>query len=354
MKHRLSFGLTFIGAALSSAPAARAQEALPPVKTPPVLVPLTPVAPSAPRVTAIPIRNVPANIIAWQLDPEHNPMPPGVELMQFKSGQAPGAMGPLTEMFVPVGELELTAHWIQLDSATLAKELPAWNALGTNAWSRVATESERQTLEKLNQARQIVPVTQQLYATSGRPNIISYSPVRRTTDLFGGPTAQEIPVPSAPSDAMVIPTNPSLYEAPPYIPNLAQTDPRLPEMAPMPGAGELKPTPAMPNPLEPYLNPNLRGKPGGINEMEGFKFQLMPLIEADKTIALTLTGLDAPANSVAAVKVNEGQTAVFSLPNIPAVAVGQTRRVFLMVTPRKRATFLFQLPQNPQVAPPAK
>ena len=366
MKHPLAFGLLLVGAALLVAPTVRAQEALPPEKTPPVLVPLP--APekqlSKTRLRAIQIRNVPSNIIAWQLDPAHNSPPPGYELTQFETGQTPADSGPnlllpqdlvapLTELFVPVGDLELTAHWIQLDNEILAAELPAWNALGRSAWTRVATESERQTLEKLNQARKIAPVTQQLYATDKQPNIISYLPSLRLADLLREPTLK------APLDEMVIPTNPSLYDAPPYIPNLAETDPRLPEMAPMPGAGGSNvptPTPKQlpPNPAGPYVNPYLRSKPGGIADMAGFKFQLTPLVEADKSITLTLAGFDVPANSFSVAKVEEGQTAVFSLPNILSAEQGQTLRVFLLVTPRKRTSFLFQLPQNPGPTPPAK
>ena len=341
MKKSLPLGLLMPGALFFVWPAtvpvahaqvAPAQDVLPPEQAPPAL---TPVAPAKKRLTAIKIRNVPAGYIAYQLDPAHNPPPPGLQLAQLERDEKARAQ-PRAE------RIDLWAQWIQLDDEALARALPAWNALGASNWTRIVTPEERAALEGLNALNKIAPVTQRIFALDKSPSALAYLPLR--------PIIEPAPPMQPRAMAPAIKSQPkldSLFADRPYIPNFAETMPMLSYMAPMPNGGtaNTEEQESVPLTLElapgtVYINPYVGVKPGGINEMQGAKFQLTPAINADKTITLNLRHLSAAPGADSTVQLGEGETAVFSLPAVTSTNAGQSSRTFLFVTPRV-------IPQSP-------
>ncbi len=320
MKSASAFSLFFTGVTLCLSSLASAQNGgqnVTPETAPPVLVPI---APAKRRLTAIKIRNVPSAYLAWQLDPAHNPPPVGVQLAQLKRDGTPDAQ-----------RLDLMAQWIQIDDETLARALPAWNALGASNWTRIATYKERVALETLNALDVIAPVTQRIFARDKQPSFLSYLPLRPIVESVA-PMQPPAPAPAIKSQ----PKMDSLFADPPYIPNYAEMMPMLPYMAPMPNMGSAPPLSSMtPDVLsELNVNPYLRLNPGGIDEMQGAKFGLTPAINADKTIALTLHRLSAFPGADATIQMGENETAIFSLPDVTSPAPTKIRRTFLLVTPR--------------------
>lgn len=326
-------------------PAAHAQDAgaqktLPPAANAPTLIPLAPVPV---KMRAIKIRNLPATIVAWQLDPTHNPRPIGYDLTQFKRDQKDSkSVTPALDEFAVAGRLDLLAQWVQIDTATLARELPGWNDFGALGGTRIVTPQERQTLDKLNASAQIVPVTQRIFAVDGKPAFVSYAPSLSLVQPAINPSSSEVPGTIQSVDPGILPQPPidSLFANPPYIPNLADVTPMLLYMAPMPNMGS-QPAPPISGsaPAFSNSNPYLRAQQGTLQDMLGFKFQLTPVIEDDKGVSMQLLGIEKPSNRTpyfSSVKVFEGQTAVFSIPNIAVLSqsvVSQVSRVFLIVTP---------------------
>ena len=348
MKLSPTLVLLSAGALVGAPPIARAQDALPPATALPELVPLpeTPPPPATEtRLRTIVIRNVPSAIIAYQLDPAHNPPPPGFVPAQLQ--REGNAITPALDAFAGIGRLDLLAQWIQLDAATLDQELPSWKDLSAIGNARVLTPAEKQTLDKLNASGQIAPVTQRVFAFDKRPAFLSYLPFRPVIQSQIAPSLREVP-----RDILPQPRPDSLFANPPYIPNIAETAPMLEQMAPMPNGGNRALQPDAPPPelppdtlilppksgTTPGANPYLRSAPGDLGDMLGFKFQLTPTLTDGKNMVVQLRGFeqspDKP-NYVAGVELAEGQSAVFSLPQLVLSRGGQTRRIFLLVTPRR-------------------
>ncbi len=329
---------------LLAAAIAHAQGTLPPAAAPPVLVPLAPLPAPEKRVTVIKLRNVLPSVLAYQLDPAHNPQPPNWEKIQlvrppipeaFKS-PAPLSPTPSLDAFAGVGRrLELRARWVQIDADALPTALPAWNAL--DAGARIASPRELAQMALLRSLGSALVTGQTIYTANNQNASLSFSPVAR----IEAPTILNPEIfERGPIDDMVIPipqTNP-IFDAPPYIPNLAKPESRLPEMAPMPGAGDKNDPPfgrdlRTPNPdARPQMSRELA-------DLMAYKFQIRPTLIGDKTFALELRSLNS-ANNVAAIStINAGETAVFALPNISEflqnkdAATYKARRTFLLVTP---------------------
>ena len=332
-------GVFATGALSVVSPAARAQNVLPPETTPPILVPLpAPKAALAPapatksRLTAIQIHNAPSGYIAWILDPAHN-APPSAQLAQFARDQKPQT--PALNQFAANQRFDLLVQWIEIDGETLKRELPTWNVLGALGWTRIATPKERETLDTLSAARAIAPVRQRIFALDKSPRALSYLPLRPITEA--PPVLREVPIPAIEPQ----PQADSLFAAPPYIPNFAEVNPMLPQMAPMPNSAR-NAQPQLPgapfdlnvNPGAFTINPYLRAEPGGAGQMQGFKFQLTPSRGDDQTIALKLNRLSALPDAGSTVRMREGETAVFSLPDVISPTPDKARRTFLLVTPR--------------------
>lgn len=217
--------------------------------------------------------------------------------------------------------------------------MPGWNDFGALGGTRIVTPQERQTLDKLNASAQIAPVTQRIFAVDGKPAFVSYAPSLSLVQPSINPPSREVQS----VDPGILPQPPvdSLFANPPYIPNLADVAPMLPYMAPMPNMGN-QPAPPVSGsaPAPPNSNPYLRARPGALQDMLGFKFQLTPVIEDDNGVSMQLLGIEKSSKRTpyfSSVKVFEGQTAVFSIPNIAVLSqsvLSQVSRVFLIVTPR--------------------
>ena len=244
---------------------------------------------------------------------------------------------PTLDAFANAGQtLPLRVRWVRIDSAKLPANLPAWNKGG--AWSHVATPEELKRLELLKQTGIASVNEQQLRATNNQTLALSFAPLAFVESLSEKSLSK-----SGPIDEMIIPRVESRFvPPPPYIPNLARPKSRLPEMAPMPGAGgKLDPPFIAPIPVpDPAKNERVRRV---LPELMRYKFQLHPTISGDQ-IALDLRSLNSADNIAATSRAKLGETVVFSLPNMIEflgsnevrgnIIRFQTRRTFLLVTPR--------------------
>ena len=329
------------------------------------------------RTRVIRVYNQPASLLAWQLDPAHNPPPPGVLARPGRNAEigeaskTASATPQLDALANAPKSIELRARWMQIDIEILAKELPEWNNLGATNWTRALPQIESLMIESLIAAGKVAPVTQQFVAFEGQPSILSYLPFRPIIE----PSLREVPRSLKPSQNPNAPDGNRIFADPPYIPNIAATVPMLPYMAPMPGAdaganaganaiaGTQENLPV--GPEAATANSYVRSAPGGIEQMLGSRFQLTPALGADNNFILTLRKIDGlPAPALARItegetttlalpnvfslgdgkarglpapvsaRVTEGETAVFALPDVPSLKDGKVRRTFLLVEPR--------------------
>ncbi len=314
-------------------------------------MPLAPLPAPAKRVTVIPLHNVPPSIVAYQLDPAHNPKPPNWEQIQFGFPQvpekfkipAPPSITPALDAFAGVGrKLELQARWVQIDADILPTALPAWQKLGAGAWTRVASPEELRALEILQATGTASIVNRQLDALNNQTANLSFSPF----------TTFELPLADPNSiDDMVIPrpqTNP-IFDSPPYIPNLAKPESKLPEMAPMPNVGGKNDPPF----IAPLPTPNFSARPQSreLADLMAYKFQIRPTLIGDRTFSLELRSLNSADNMAATSTLNQGETAVFSLPNILMQSPNKVRRTFLLVTPQLALPPIFPNSKVPRLKP---
>lgn len=218
--------------------------------------------------------------------------------------------------------VELQARWVQIDADAVPTALPDWSKLGPGAWSHVASPAELTRLDLLGSLGAGSVFNQKIYAKNNQAASLSFSPfVRIQVPLTPDPV---------PLDEMIIPPSDSIFDSSPYIPNLAKPESKLPEMAPMPGAGGKNDSPfASQNPyLRPQMSPELA-------DLMAYKFQLRPTLVGDRTFTLELKSLNSADNVAATATLNQGETVVFSLPNILMVqSAKKIRRTFLLVTPR--------------------
>ena len=238
-------------------------------------------------------------------------------------------------------QLQLQARWVRIDSANLPKNLPAWNKDG--AWSHVATPEELKRLELLIHTGIASVDEQQLRALNNHRAALSFPPF--TSVRFVQSSAPN----PGPIDDMILPREkPGLDTTQPYIPNLAKPHSRLPEMAPMPGInGKLDPPFIAPLPArDSSVRPQMSHESA---DSMAYKFQISPTISGEQ-IALELYVFYAALRSardvsaMATAKAKLGETVVFSLPNMVEFIESeqsvdgffrlQTRRTFLLVTPR--------------------
>lgn len=246
--------------------------------------------------------------------------------------KAPPVVAPITpsqtpalDAFAGVGRrIDLHARWVQIDAEVLFNAFPAWSKLGASAWSHVATSRELAQLALMRSGGAVAVSERQLKAINNQPANLSFAPFKilKITEV---PMLSE----SGPLDDMVIPLAP-----PPYIPNLAQPESKLPAMAPMPGAGGKNDPPfiaPIPAPPRPQMSRELA-------ELMSYKFSLRPTLVGDGTFALELKSLNSANNIAATATANQGETVVFSLPNIlefiQSDDKSKVRRTFLLVTPR--------------------
>lgn len=345
MKTSLFAGSILLGVAVS----APAQGTLDAENAPPVLVPMTPLPTK--RVTIIPLRNVPANVLAYQLDPAHNSEPANWEQIQlarppipdaFKSDKsdAPQSITPALEAFANDNRLiEFQLRWLQIEADAVTTALPTWEKLGAGAWSHVASPAELTRLELMKALGVSSQTQQQIYGLNNQTTSLSFSPLLR----IEAPTSLDF-VPE-PLDDMVLPrsqTNP-IFDAMPYMPNLARPESKLSEMAPMPGARGQNDAPfsdRLPAPKS-APDPEKRERVSRqLSELMGYKFQLRPTITGDRAFALELKSTNSGDNIAAKATLEPGETAVFSLPNIFMISgtVQKVRRTFVLITPRLMPT----------------
>ena len=255
----------------------------------------------------------------------------------------PSSQTPALDAFAGLNtQLQLQVRWVQINSADLPSNLPAWDKLGTS--SHVATTDELKTLELLKHTGLASVEKQQVRALNNQSATLSFAlPVG---DLSFAPSVgirlvEPLAPVAGPPDAMIIPRGNANFAAP-YIPNLARPQSRMPAMAPMPGIkGKLDPPvivriPAPDSNLRPQMSPQS-------GERLDYQFQIRPMIVGNQ-IALDLRSVNAAQNFTSLTKANYGETIVFSFPNMVEYlgsneVMGniirlQTRRTFLLVTPQ--------------------
>lgn len=232
---------------------------------------------------------------------------------------APRANTPTLDAFAGVGrQLQLKARWVQIDADVLRTAFPAWNTAGAS--SHVASFDELRALEILRAAGTASVTEQQINAVNNQTANLSFAPFSFT--FIKQPELTQ----KGPIDDMVIPRENSALT--PHIPNLATPESKLPQMAPMPNLGS-KEYSQLPAP-DPEKRERVSRE---LAELMGYKFKIRPTLIGQQ-IVLELQSLNSASNIAAKARADQGETVVFSLPNILMLqGASKIRHTFLLVTP---------------------